>query len=95
MRKYIVITIAILMSALAAQTQTLEEYFRIAAENNPGLQAKYKEFEASMQKVAQVNSLPDPTFSFGYVLDHNAPNSHSPRCSRGLAHWAPKRMLPR
>jgi hypothetical protein len=41
--------------------QTLEEYQKFAAENNPGLQAKYKIFEAAMQKTAQVNTLPDPT----------------------------------
>ncbi|WP_372648532.1 TolC family protein [Draconibacterium sp.] len=48
--------------------QTLESYFEIAAENNPGLQAKYKDFEAALQKVPQVSSLPDPTFSFGYFI---------------------------
>ncbi len=48
--------------------QTLEDYFQIAAENNPGLQAQYKDFEAALQKVPQVSSLPDPTFSFGYFI---------------------------
>ena len=48
--------------------QTLEDYFQIAAQNNPGLQAQYKDFEAAMQKVPQVSSLPDPTFSFGYFI---------------------------
>nr|WP_321356943.1 TolC family protein [uncultured Draconibacterium sp.] len=49
-------------------TQTLEDYFQIAAENNPGLQAQYKDFEAALQKVQQVSSLPDPMFSFGYFI---------------------------
>jgi outer membrane protein TolC len=48
--------------------QTLDEYYKIAAENNPGLQALYKEYEAALQKVQQVNTLPDPTFSFGYFI---------------------------
>ncbi|NEN23820.1 TolC family protein [Cryomorpha ignava] len=48
--------------------QTLEDYYRIAAEDNPGLKAKYTDFEASLERVVQVNSLPDPTFSFGYFL---------------------------
>lgn len=48
--------------------QTLEDYYRIAAEDNPGLKAKYIDFEASLERVVQVNSLPDPTFSFGYFL---------------------------
>lgn len=48
--------------------QTLDDYFKIAVENNPGLQAVYKEYEAALQKVPQVNTLPDPTFSFGYFI---------------------------
>lgn len=48
--------------------QTLNDYFKIAAENNPGLQAKYKAFEAAVQRVPQVSTLPDPSFSFGYFI---------------------------
>jgi outer membrane protein TolC len=40
----------------------------MAAKNNPGLQSKYKEFEAALQKIPQVNALPDPLFSFGYFI---------------------------
>ncbi len=48
--------------------QTLDDYFKVAAESNPGLQAKYKNVEAALQRVAQVSSLPDPNLSFGYFL---------------------------
>ncbi len=48
--------------------QTLNEFYKVAAENNPGLQAIYKEYEAALQKVPQMKSLPDPTFSFGYFI---------------------------
>ncbi|RQV95485.1 MAG: TolC family protein [Calditrichaeota bacterium] len=48
--------------------QTLADYSKIAAENNPGLQAAYKEYKAALQKVPQVSALPDPTLSFGYFL---------------------------
>ncbi len=58
----------VILGITTGQAQTLDEYFHTAAENNPGLQAKYKEFEAAMQKVPQVASLPDPTFSFGYFI---------------------------
>jgi outer membrane protein TolC len=57
-----------ILGITAGQAQTLDDYFRIAAENNPGLQARYKEFEASLQKVPQVSTLPDPIFSFGYFI---------------------------
>ncbi len=51
-----------------ANAQTLDDYFIEAADNNPGLQAIYKEFEAALLRVPQVSSLPDPTFSFGYFI---------------------------
>ncbi|HKK69473.1 MAG TPA: TolC family protein [Bacteroidales bacterium] len=50
------------------QENTLDSYLEMAAKNNPGLQSKYKEFEASLQKIPQVNALPDPSFSFGYFI---------------------------
>jgi cobalt-zinc-cadmium efflux system outer membrane protein len=68
MRKYIIIFFSFLVTGFVAQAQTLDEYLQTAAKNNPGLQAKYKDFEAALQKVPQVNSLPDPTFSFGYFI---------------------------
>ncbi len=52
----------------AVQTQTLDTYLEMAAENNPGLQSKYREFEASLQRIPQANTLPDPSFSFGYFI---------------------------
>jgi outer membrane protein TolC len=57
-----------LVSGCEGNAQSLQDYFKIASQNNPGLQAKYKEFEAALQKVPQVSSLPDPTFSFGYFI---------------------------
>jgi outer membrane protein TolC len=54
--------------SIGSYSQTLEEYFKIAAENNPGLLSQYKEFEAVLQKVPQVSTLPDPSLSFGYFV---------------------------
>jgi len=48
--------------------QSINDYYTIAAENNPELKAKYKEFEAAMQKIPQVSSLPDPNLSMGYFI---------------------------
>jgi outer membrane protein TolC len=59
---------AMLLHSSPSFAQTLEDYFKIAAQNNPGLQATYKEYEASLQKVPQVSTLSDPTFSFGYFI---------------------------
>lgn len=66
--KLYTILIAMILSCTWSYAQTLEDYFQIAAENNPGLQAKYKLFEAAVQRIPQVSTLPDPTFSFGYFI---------------------------
>ena len=63
-----IIIALILFSGLGLQAQTLDEYFKIAAGNNPGLLSQYREFEAALQKVPQVSTLPDPSFSFGYFV---------------------------
>ena len=69
MRKNIILLLTILAcSFYGVQAQTLEDYFQLAAENNPGLQAKYKAFEAALERIPQANALPDPTFSFGYFI---------------------------
>jgi outer membrane protein TolC len=48
--------------------QTLGDYLREAAENNPDINASYLNFEAAMKRVSQVNALPDPSLSFGYFI---------------------------
>ena len=67
--KFIIhIIFLVILGVSTVQAQTLNEYYRTAAENNPGIQSKYKEFEAALQKIPQVSSLPDPTFSFSYNI---------------------------
>jgi len=51
-----------------ATAQNLQTYQQYAAENNPGLLAKYKTFEAALEKVPQAKSLQDPTLSFGFFI---------------------------
>jgi len=57
-----------IMLPLNLQAQSLDEYLLEAAENNPGLKANYLEFEAAMQKSAQVKAIPDLALSFGYFV---------------------------
>lgn len=65
----LLITILTIASALFANSQEqLNEYLRIAAENNPGLKAKFNNYLASLEKVPQVRALPDPQVSFGYFV---------------------------
>ncbi len=86
MKKYIInIILLIILGVTTIQAQSIDEYFKTAADNNPGLQSKYKEFEAALQKVHQVNSLPDPTVSFSYFF----PKMMSQRASISLTQMFP------
>lgn len=72
--------------------QSLDDYLAIAAENNPQLTSKYALFEASLQRVTQAHSLPNPSLSFGYFIRlklewaHNWPNWDWHKCFPGSEH---------
>jgi outer membrane protein TolC len=53
---------------LLVNAQGLTDYQSIAAQNNPGLQARYKAFEAALESVAEQSGLPDPQLALGYFL---------------------------
>ncbi len=59
---------ALLLGYAGLSAQTVEEYGILAAENNPGLKAKFKNYLAALEKVPQMGSLPDPEASFGIFL---------------------------
>lgn len=57
---------------LGGFSQTLDDYLKTAAENNPKLKSAYAQFEAAMQKSPQVSSLPDPSLTmsaFGRMVE--------------------------
>lgn len=66
--RYYILVVLYLILPIVSSAQVPDSYLKVAAENNPGLKAKYAEFEASLQKAAQVGALPDPTLSFGYFI---------------------------
>ncbi|HKL71108.1 MAG TPA: TolC family protein, partial [Marinilabiliaceae bacterium] len=68
---YIIILLYMLGLSQLSWTQTLDDYFTQAAENNAGLQASYKAYEAALQQVPQVSSLSDPQFSLGFYISPN------------------------
>lgn len=68
MKTFLNIIITLILSQAAGISQNLDDYFKIAAENNPELLAQYKEYEAAMQRIPQMSSLSDLTFSFGYFI---------------------------
>jgi cobalt-zinc-cadmium efflux system outer membrane protein len=67
-----IVAIILLFSALSGYAQTIDDYLKIASENNPALRSRYAEFEAAMQRIPQVTTIPDPTFSvsaFGRMIE--------------------------
>jgi outer membrane protein TolC len=47
---------------------SLSVYLELAAKNNPSVQQKFTEYQAALQKVPQVGSLPDPELNVGVFL---------------------------
>jgi len=50
------------------EQSTLEDFLRYAALNNPGLEAAYHRWQASVERVDQVGVLPEPRFSYSYYI---------------------------
>lgn len=64
----LVFTVHCSLSIEHCSAQEIDQYQQIAAENNPGLQAKYKTYESRMEQITEREGLTDPTFSFGYFI---------------------------
>ncbi len=50
----------------------LATYFAYAAQNNPGLQASFHRWKASLDRIPQEPALPDPKFSYRYFVIEQA-----------------------
>ncbi len=50
------------------ENELLNGYKVTAAENNPGLQARFKQYLAALEQIPQVKTLPDPQLAFGYFI---------------------------
>jgi len=64
---YILFILTLMVNGLFAQDM-LNQYLETAARNNPALKAKFNEYNASLEKVPQVGTLPDPQLTFGYFI---------------------------
>ncbi len=69
-KKLILLTLAVIACTISKgqKSDSLMNYLEIAAKNNPTVLQKLAEYEASLQKVPQVGSLPDPELSTGIFL---------------------------
>ncbi|MBK5245608.1 MAG: TolC family protein, partial [Eubacteriaceae bacterium] len=54
--------------AQESEKLSLDSYLEIAANNNPDLKVAFNQYLASLEKVPQVGSLPDPQASFGFFI---------------------------
>ncbi len=50
------------------QNDSLYYYLELAAKNNPTVLQKFYEYQAALQKIPQVGSLPDPELTIGVFL---------------------------
>ncbi len=70
--KKLLITLIAMGSWIVSSSQqypdSLLRYLEIAAKNNPTVLQRFSEYEASLQKIPQVGSLPDPELSAGVFL---------------------------
>jgi cobalt-zinc-cadmium efflux system outer membrane protein len=60
--------IIVLFLTSGLYSQNLDEYLVVAAESNPGLKASFLSYQAALEEVNQVGTLPDPEVSFGYFI---------------------------
>jgi outer membrane protein, heavy metal efflux system len=67
--KYILLSLLILLTAGTLQAQSLEEYMAMAARENPELKARFNDYHASLERLPQVSSLPDPKVMIGYFIE--------------------------
>ncbi len=56
------------MESVRAQSDSLAFYLETALRNNPTVLQRYSEYQAALQKVPQVGSLPDPQLEMGFYL---------------------------
>ena len=67
--KRILIFASIIVLSLSSYSQdSLTYYLELAAKNNPSVLQKFTEYQAALQKVPQVGSLPDPELNVGVFL---------------------------
>lgn len=71
---YKILVLSVIAGAASAELSSqafpdsLAAYLEIAARNNPGVQKSLYDYQAALQKVPQVSSLPDPELTAGFFL---------------------------
>ena len=63
-----IIILGLCFTTSAYAQDSLKHYMEIAAKSNPTVLQKFNEYQAALQKVPQVGSLPDPELNMGVFL---------------------------
>jgi outer membrane protein TolC len=63
-----VVLLLLSSGAFSQQSDSLQNYLKIAIKNNPTVMQRYNEYQAALEKVPQVGSLPDPQLELGVFL---------------------------
>jgi len=71
------------------EASTLSDYLAYAALNNPGLEAAFHRWQAALARVPQVESLPDPRFTYQYFIRRVETRVGAQRHLFGLAQTFP------
>ncbi len=58
----------LLISGNSYAQEYLDKYLQTAAENNPGLKAKFNDYLSVVEKAPQIGTIPDPVVAFGYFI---------------------------
>ena len=66
--KKLILNIALILFVQFTFGQSLEDYLKIAEDNNPEVKANYQVYLAIIEKSKQVTALPDPKVSLGYFI---------------------------
>lgn len=66
--KKLILNIALILFVQFSFGQSLEDYLKIAEDNNPEVKANYQVYLAFIEKSKQVTALPDPKISLGYFI---------------------------
>ncbi len=66
--QYIIGVLLVLISSMVSAQEDLNKYLETAAENNPGLKARFNEYMAALEVAPQVKALPDLQVAFGYFI---------------------------
>jgi len=68
MRKLLIIIYLFIQSLSSGAQDSLAYYLDLSTKNNPAVLQKYAEYKASLQKIPQAASLPDPEVTAGFYL---------------------------